>query len=156
MRRRHLARGSGGFTLLEMTVVMAVVALLVAIALPRMPLATSRPRLGGYAVELAALLKAARTAAVRRNATISTEVDAPGHTIRSGATGQVLVIPRDVAFEALLPRTCNEQPAHSTISFFASGVSCGGTILLSRPGTAFEIRVNWLTGGVEIVPRQSS
>ena len=28
---------------------------------------------------------------------------------------------------------------------------CGGTIALARPGMGYEIRVNWLTGGVEIV-----
>jgi general secretion pathway protein H len=32
-------------------------------------------------------------------------------------------------------------------------MSCGGTIVLSRLGAVYEIRVNWLTGGIEIVPR---
>ncbi len=31
-------------------------------------------------------------------------------------------------------------------------MSCGGTIFLSRPGTTLEVRITWLTGGVEIVP----
>lgn len=148
-------RGTVGFTLLEMVAVMAVVALVAAILLPSLPWSTSRQRLGGYAVEAAALLKADRVAAVQRNTLISAQVDAPGHTIRAGSSNRVLVIPADVSFEALLPRTCNERPARSTISFFATGVSCGGTIVLSRLGTGFEIRVNWLTGGIEIVPRQS-
>jgi general secretion pathway protein H len=33
-----------------------------------------------------------------------------------------------------------------------TGMSCGGTIYLARPGTSLEIRVTWLTGGVEIAP----
>lgn len=148
-------RGDRGFTLLEVTAVMAMVALFAAILLPSLPWSTSRQRLGGYAVEAAALFKADRVAAVQRNTMVSAQVDAPGHVIRAGSSDRVLVIPADVSFEALLPRTCNERPAHSTISFFASGSSCGGTVLLSRLGTGYEIRVNWLTGGVEIVPRQS-
>ncbi|MCL2430615.1 MAG: prepilin-type N-terminal cleavage/methylation domain-containing protein [Alphaproteobacteria bacterium] len=148
-------RGVSGFTLLEVTAVMAVVALFAAILLPSLPWSTSRQRLGGYAVEAAALLKADRVAAVQRSGMVSARVDAPGHTIRAGSSDRVLVIPPDVSFETLLPRTCNERPAHSTISFFATGGSCGGTIVLSRLGTGYEIRVNWLTGGVEIVPRQS-
>jgi len=60
-------------------------------------------------------------------------------------------IPDDVRFEALLPQTCNRRQALSTISFFASGMSCGGAIALTRLDAGYEIRVNWLTGRVEIV-----
>jgi general secretion pathway protein H len=134
--------------------VIAIVAMLATILLPALPLSTSRQRLAGYAVEAAALLKADRTAAVRRSTVVSAQVDPPGHLIRSGSTGRALKIPADVAFQAVLPRTCNERPAHSTISFFATGMSCGGTIVLSRLGAGFEVRVNWLTGGVEIVARE--
>jgi general secretion pathway protein H len=145
---------TAGFTLLEMVAVVAVVAMLAAILLPALPRSTSRQRLAGYAVETAALLKADHTAAVRRNLQVNAQIDAPGHLIRSGATGRALRIPADVSFQAVLPRTCNERPAHATISFFATGLSCGGTIVLSRLGAGFEIRVNWLTGGVEIVGRE--
>jgi general secretion pathway protein H len=149
------ARATAGFTLLEMAAVVAVVAMLAAILLPVIPHHTSRQRLAGYAVETAALLKADRIAAVQRSAQVNAQVDAAGHLIRSGSTGRALQIPADVSFEAVLPRTCNERPAHTTISFFATGTSCGGTIVLSRLGAGFEIRVNWLTGGVEIVARES-
>jgi general secretion pathway protein H len=44
----------------------------------------------------------------------------------------------------------------STISFFASGMSCGGTIALTRLDAGYEIRVNWLTGRIEIVSRSSA
>jgi general secretion pathway protein H len=56
-----------------------------------------------------------------------------------------------VVFDALLPQRCNGRPALSTISFFPTGMSCGGTIRLTRFGSGVEIRVNWLTGGVDIV-----
>lgn len=147
------AGATAGFTLLEMTAVIAIVAMLAAILLPSLPRSTSRQRLSGYAVEAAALLKADRTAAVRRNSQVNAQIDAPGHVIRSGSTGRALQIPGDVSFKTTLPRTCNERPARSTISFFATGMSCGGTIMLSRLGTEFEIRVNWLTGGIEVATR---
>ena len=41
-------------------------------------------------------------------------------------------------------------------SFFANGTSCGGTIALTRFDTGYEIRVNWLTGRIEIVPHDTS
>jgi len=133
--------------------VIAVIAMLAAILLPSIPRATTRPRLEAYALETAALLKADRTAALRRHAQITAQVDAPGRAIRSGSTGRILQVPDDVGFEATLPLSCNEGPARSTISFFATGASCGGTIVLSRLGTGYEVRVNWLTGGIEVVAR---
>ncbi|MGB6238603.1 MAG: type II secretion system protein GspH, partial [Bradyrhizobium sp.] len=41
--------------------------------------------------------------------------------------------------------------ALSTIRFFASGMSCGGAVALTRADVGYEVRVNWLTGRVEIV-----
>jgi general secretion pathway protein H len=136
-----------------MVCVIAIIAMLAAILLPHISRATSRPRLEGYAVETASLLKADRTAAMRHRVPIATQVDASERYLRSGSTGRVLRVPDDVTFSATLPIRCNDRPAFSTISFFATGMSCGGTIVLSRLGAVYEIRVNWLTGGIEIVPR---
>jgi general secretion pathway protein H len=149
------ARAEDGFTLLEMVCVMAIIAMLAAVVLPNISRDTSRLRLEAYAVETASLLKTDRTAAIRRRAQIATKIDAGTGSLRSGSTGRTLRIPDDVAFDALLPDRCNERPAFSTISFFPTGMSCGGTIMLSRLGTRYEIRVNWLTGGIEIVPRST-
>lgn len=140
-----------GFTLLEMVCILAIIAMLAAVLLPIIPRDTSRPRLEAYAVETASLLKADRTAAIRQRVQIATQIDAGARSLRSGSTGHILRVPDDVVFDAILPNRCNERPALSTISFFPTGASCGGTIMLSRPGTGYEIRVNWLTGGIEIV-----
>lgn len=148
--------GEAGFTLLEMVCALAIVAALAAIALPRLPLGTSRPRLEAYAVETAALLKADRTAAIRRGRPVETAVDAAGRTLRSGAGRREVRLPKDVMVRATLPQFCNNRPAGRAIAFFPSGLSCGGTVAFTREGAGYEVRVNWLTGGVEIVQRRSS
>jgi general secretion pathway protein H len=150
-RRTDVESAEAGFTLLEMVCVLAMVALLAAVSLPRLPMATSRPRLEAYAVEVAALLKADRNAALGGRGPVQAVVDAPGRTVRSGSSGRVVRVPDDVVFDALLPQRCNGRPALSTVRFFANGMSCGGAIRLTRLGSGFEVRVNWLTGGVEIV-----
>jgi general secretion pathway protein H len=147
-------RAQDGFTLLETVCVVAIIAMLAAVLLPIMPRETSRPRLEAYAVETASLLNADRTTAIRRRMAIATQVDAASRSIRSGSSSHVVQIPDDVSIDAVLPQRCNDAPAYHTISFFATGMSCGGTIALSRPGAGYEIRVNWLTGGIEIVPRR--
>jgi general secretion pathway protein H len=102
---------------------------------------------------MAALLKADRNAAMRQRKQVATLVDAPARLIRSGSSGRVVKVPADVNFDALLATRCNRKPAGSTIRYFASGMSCGGAIALTRLGIGYQIRVNWLTGGVEVVPQ---
>lgn len=145
------ARGEAGFALIEILCVLAIIAMLAAIILPGIPRATSRARLESYAVATAALLKADRSAALRRHAQIATLVDAEGRAIRSGATGRIVRLPNDVTIDTTLASRCADRGAGRSIDFFPSGMSCGGTIALARPGMGYEVRVNWLTGGVDIV-----
>ena len=142
----------GGFTLIEVVCVLAIVGLLAMVALPAMPTGTTQSRLAGYAVEVATLLKADRNAAIRQRAPVSTSLSAAAHIVKSGAGEGIVHLPPDVALDAILANRCGDRVEGSTIDFFPSGMSCGGTIAIARQGAGFEIRVNWLTGGVEIVP----
>jgi general secretion pathway protein H len=143
-----------GFALIEILCVLAIIGLLAAIILPAIPRTTTRSKLESYAVETAALLKADRNAALRRQARVATEVDAEARAIRSGVTGRIIRLPNDVVVQATLASRCAERAVGRSIDFFPSGMSCGGTIALLRPGMGYEVRVNWLTGGVEIVPQK--
>ena len=149
-------RSERGFTLLEMVCVLAIIALLAAVLLPFIPHETSRARLQAYALQAATLLKADRDVAINRSVSVATLVDAGGRAIRSGVSAAAIRIPDDVRFDAVLPQTCRRQAALSTIRFFANGTSCGGTIALTRFDAGYEIRVNWLTGRVDIVSRNTS
>jgi general secretion pathway protein H len=152
--RDECAHGAEGFTLLEVVCVIAILSLLAVLVVPALPRGTSRAGLESYAVAAAALLKADRHAAVRRRMAVATEVNAASRLVRSGATGRAVRVPDDVAFDALLPARCGDYPARMVIRFFSSGMSCGGVIALTRLGVGYEVRVNWLTGGIEIVPFQ--
>ncbi len=144
--------GESGFTLLETLCVIAIFAILAAMLLPALPHGTSRAQLESYAIAMAGLLNADRNTAIRRRIEVVTDVDAGSRLVRSGVTSRVVKVPGDVAFEALLSAHCNRIHPGSSISFFPTGMSCGGTITLTRPGIGYEIRVNWLTGGIEVVP----
>jgi general secretion pathway protein H len=143
-----------GFALIEILCVLAIIGLLAAIILPAVPRTTTRARLESYAVETAALLKADRNAALLRQVRVATQVDAEGRSIRSGVTNRTIRLPGDVVVQAMLASRCADRAAGRSIDFFPSGMSCGGVIALGRPGIGYEVRVNWLTGGVEIVPQK--
>ena len=150
---RHADRSDAGFTLLEVLCVVSILAMLMAVALPALPRGTSRAKLESYALAAATLLQADRSVASRGLVSVATEVDAKSRTIRSNVTNRIVRVPPDVAFDTLLPTRCAGYPAHSAIRFFPSGMSCGGVIALTREAVGFEVRVNWLTGGIDVVPR---
>jgi general secretion pathway protein H len=144
-------RREAGFTLIDTVCALAIVGLLALLVLPTVPHATSQSRLAGYAVEIASLLKSDRNAAMRDHVAVATSLDLERRTVRSGAGASVVEIPADVSFSAFLAQRCADRLVGSTIDFFPSGTSCGGAIALSRYGFGYQIRVNWLTGGVDVV-----
>jgi len=139
-----------GLTLLEVVCVLAIIAMLAAIVLPAIPRGTSLPQLNGYALEAAAFLNSDHAAAQRQHREIATLVDAPSRMIQSGASGRFLRFPSDVTVQALLASRCNDRAAGATIRYLPSGLSCGGVLTLTRSGTGFQVRVNWLTGMADV------
>ena len=146
-----MASREAGYTLIEMVAVLAIVAMLAGIALPHWPSGTTRPRLEAYALSIAAILKADRTAALSRRARVATLLDVKTREVSSGSGAGAVRLPEDVAFDAVVAETCAGGQNGSEIDFLPSGMSCGGSIALARPGAAYRVRVNWLTGGVEVV-----
>ncbi len=102
-------------------------------------------------MRIAALLKADRYAAIRTGAPVATLLNAGARLVRSGSGSGSVQLPPGISFDAVLAQRCAGVNASAGIAFFPSGMSCGGVIALARPGRSVEIRVNWLTGGVEIV-----
>ena len=144
-------RRAEGFTLIEAVCVLSIIGLVAAIALPAFPTSTTQTALAGYAVEIASVLKRDRVAAIRNDAVVATIVSSQRRAVLSGVDGSGVTLPQDVAFDALLAQRCGERSAGLTIDFFPNGGSCGGTVAISRQGVQVQIRVNWLTGGIEIV-----
>lgn len=74
----------GGFTLIELMIGLAVMAILASMSVPAMSGIFNRMRLTGVANELAADLQYARTEAVRRRAGVVLQSTSDGYRISSG------------------------------------------------------------------------
>jgi general secretion pathway protein H len=139
--------------MLDMVIAVALLALLILLVLPTLPRGTSAARLGGYASEVAALLKSDRTAASRAGAEVATRINlAERKVISGGATSRAVSLPEDVTLDVVASDACRTPGNELAIVFGADGRTCGAVITLGRGNLNWRVRVNWLTGFIDVVP----
>lgn len=144
-----------GVILLDLVLAVAVFALIVLVALPSLPQGTTPARQGAYALEVAALLKTDRTAAARTGREVATRIDVPARIIAGSANGQTLMLPPDLELSVIASDLCATAPGHFAIVFAADGRSCGAVIRIGKGTRDWRVRINWLTGFVDVVPPQA-
>jgi general secretion pathway protein H len=139
-----------GFTLLETVCVVAVIALLAGLIWPRVGSGGARLNLEQTAMIVASTMKADRYASLRQGREVATIADLRQREFRSGSSRQVVVIPADINIRATLSGSCPSSETQALLRFFPDGRSCGGVFTLARGSEGFEIRINWLTGGITV------
>jgi general secretion pathway protein H len=144
MRR---SEAKAGFTLIEMTVVMAIVALVASLVIIALP-GTGRTRLKAVVMETEALLRQERLAAILTRSDRSVLLDGQSRTL-VGDDGNAVAVPRDVTIDVL--GAAETLYGHLlVVAFHPDGGSSGAVLRLSREGAAYEVRVNWYSGKVSI------
>lgn len=148
---------SRGFTLLELLVVLAVMALLTAISIPMFSSGASHQEIRIAAREIATGLRRARSLAVTANdeATFSLDVEQRIYSVDGRSTSR-LTGALELTFYT--PRPELLDGAVGTVRFFPDGSSTGGRVSIKRAGTAspvYEVRIEWLTGHVTIGERNT-
>jgi general secretion pathway protein H len=145
-RRPQSGRSSAaGFTLLEMLIVMAIIALATAVAVPILARPSDGVRLQATARDLINALRLTRAMAIARNAEIALTIDVDKRTFASTAIRTQSFGP-DMTAELTFAQP--EQTARSAggFRFFPDGSSSGGDVRLRLRGREATVCVNWLTG----------
>lgn len=144
---RGPGRAAGGFTLLELIVTLAILAVVVALVMPSIGRGTESVRMRAEVAGFSALLRHARERAIVSQKPQAVVVDVTNQRIsrRSGGPdGEVRetrVLPERITVEATPP------PA-LTVQFDARGGSSGGDFRLSSGTITWRITVDALTGRV--------
>ena len=133
-----MTRGSAGFTLLEMLVVLAILGLTAGLVASRARPGAGGLELRGAAGQVGNLLREARAQAIATNQAVAVRADPA--TARLGiAGGREMALPRGVALQA-----------SGAIGFSGDGSSTGGSLLLAEGPRRLVVAVDWLTGRVSL------
>jgi general secretion pathway protein H len=133
--------------LIEMVVVMAVLAMLIAVAWPMLGRGTGATRLAADAIDIMTLLRQDRSKALATGQDTVTMVDLEQRAITSSSDRTIRLAP-DEAIDVLSSEACTVSPRRFAVLFRADGTSCGGVLRLGKGKRGYEIQVNWLTGAV--------
>jgi general secretion pathway protein H len=151
-RRQSEPCSAAGFTLLEMLVVIVILALATAVAMPILARPSDSVRVRATARDLINALRLTRAMAIARNAEIALTIDVDRRTFASAAIRTQSFGP-DIAAELTFAEP--ERTARSTggFRFFPDGSSSGGDVRLRLRGGEAKICVNWLTGEAQLGER---
>jgi general secretion pathway protein H len=134
-----------GFTLVELLVVMAILALAAGMAMPMLTKPSDPVRLAASARDLIAALRVSRAAAIARNAEVVLMIDVERRTFESA------VVPRrslgaDIAARLTFAEPERQGRSGGGFRFFPDGSVTGGAVRLALNGREARICVDWLTG----------
>jgi general secretion pathway protein H len=136
--------------LLDLALALTIALLLFAVVWPVVGRGTSSAQHAAVALDIATLLRVDRSFASSRGAPMGTRFDLARRRV-TGATGRHVEVPGDIAITVTTAAQCMEGTQRFVIVFAPAGTSCGGVVALSKGGQTYAIKINWLSGMVDVV-----
>ena len=143
------ARDEGGFTLIEMLVVLGILTLLLTIAPVLYANAVPSVRLQGAARDLASDLRLMRAQAQRQQAIRELIILEDGAGYKFGDEATEMANNVTLVYEPFSEDLANQ--IGSQFQFYPTGASTGGRFVFKAKTQEAEVKVHWLTGRIEVV-----
>jgi general secretion pathway protein H len=137
-------RRAAGFTLLELLIVLGILGLTVALAVPVFSRAMPGIELRTSARAVAAELRASRSHALTINDEVAVAVDVEGRTVGRLALDPDIGVGLFTAAEEVTERGVGR------IRFYPDGSSTGGRIRLVAGAGKYDVDVDWISGAVTV------
>lgn len=145
-------RPAGGFTLLELLVVLAIAALLLAVVPPLFSAALPGVELKAAARRVASGLRLAREEAIRSGRDAAFILDVEERSFRVDGPYRVTRLPGGLKLKLEAAESEMQGEGVGGVRFFADGTSTGGRVVVARGDSGYQVGVHWLTGRIETAP----
>ena len=139
-----------GFTLIEMLVTLGIIALLVAVAAPRIGMGSTTARAQGAAEEVAAQLRSTRASAMASGRPTDFIVDVARGTFASQGSRREIAVPDEIHLALFTADGAITGKSTGAIRFYPDGGSTGGGVAVQSGPLHFTVAVDWLTGSVSL------
>lgn len=143
------SRAPRGYTLLELLVVLAIMAGMLATVPPLFSSATSGTELRAAARQMSAALRQARSSAITGRAPVAFILDLERQRYQVEGRPEV-ALPAGLELTLLTAESELQGNGRGAIRFYADGSSSGGRITLATSTAAETIEVAWLSGRVAL------
>jgi len=140
-----------GFSMLELLVVLAIMALVTAAVMPMLGKGVSTTELKSAARSLASGLRLARSEAVSQHRQTFLVLDVAGRRFKVDQDPKQYALPRDVELKLFTAQKDLVDESVGSIRFFPDGGSNGGRITVASGERKYEVDVDWLTGRIAIL-----
>lgn len=150
MRRMSNDQYQAGFSLFEMLVVLLILAIVTAVAIPRISASQVRQEIRLEAAALKLALEDARTEAIRGSgsAAVSFDVD---RSVWWDWRGREKAFKADTEIAVTVAESEVTPERRGAIRFYMDGSSTGGVIVMRRDSQTVRIEVDWMTGRAHVV-----
>jgi general secretion pathway protein H len=144
-------RGGAGFTLLEMMIVLALMAIIAGFVIPIFGPGVSNTDLKRATREVAAGLRFARSQAIAQRSESVLVLDVAGRTFSVPPDPRVHSMPAGIDLKLFTAQRDLVSDQVGAVRFFPDGGSTGGRITLAAGERKFDVDIDWLTGRVAIL-----
>ena len=146
----YTARFQGGFTLLELLIVLLILTLVLSVVPPLLSKAIPGTEMKAAARDIAAGLRFTRSQAITHREEANFHLNVEERYVKVAGKEKKHLLPKGIDITLDTLQSEQEDKESGAIRFFPDGGSTGGRVLLQNDNNTYAVNIDWFTGKTSI------